>query len=260
MAKTKDEVEKGVEKESQGEGTAKEPVRVRVNLDTPVEKIVQFDSEGAELVWDADSIPDLEETVIRKLSYENAKRYFPALAEAKRRRVRKMIEKETGAGAPFAVRDLLKFQTKKLKVRGRRGWYQTWVRGDQFDDAVTEGNFVQVRKCAKEHPAEKPGEETGEVLKIKEGEDRFLIAVECPDELWEQHLRAMSYLSHQKYAHDQEETFRAYIDKKNSETGSKREVYEVQVENEEVPEKHGVGMGDEEEEEREAAEKAAALG
>jgi hypothetical protein len=247
MAKTSVVTESG-----EGKG-AEKPLRVRVTMDTGIEKILQLDDEGVEIEWAAESIPELEEATVKKLSYLNKQRYFVRMAEAKRAAAKAAVEELSGAGPRMARDPLGELQRKRKKLRARAGWHQTTVRGDQFDAAVTHGMFVQIREKAAGHPEEKPGEETGEVVKIKEGEDRFLIAVECPEEVWQKHLEFGSYESHARYSQDVTESWRAFVEGKNSEIGARKETLVATVDEEEKEEVHRDHWpSDEQEADREA--------
>lgn len=237
-----------------GEGQAQEKAKVRleisISLATSIPDVVRLDAEGKTLVWDADSFPVLEEDTLRKLGHENRKRYFMTQAQSKVDRVRRQQAAAKGREGSLEVWDPLEFQTHLTRdTRKRKGWHQTWIRGDQFDAKVTNGPYLVVRKPHKDYPNEAAGEETGEVLKVKEGtvngEDRVLIAVECLEDLYDQHIHAMAYKSHRRYAHDQPAAFRAFLEKKNSEIGAPREtlrMVDMSTPDREIRREHGDPM------------------
>lgn len=115
------------------------------------------------------------------------------------------------------------------ELRERKGYHQTWLRGEDVE-RYKEVGYSNIRKPnadpAKEAKEKKnPGSETGEILKRSEGENKWSYAMEVPLELYEQHLNAVSALSHAKY-NSQADVLREYVAGTNRDVGSKMEVIE----------------------------------
>jgi hypothetical protein len=178
-----------------------------ISIDLSDEVVLELDRKGeVALSWDPFSFRALKEETIKELSEESRVAYYKAKIEADER----AKEAERKAQADLEVMSPLEMNSShRLKIRARRGWHQAWkAPGVDFDTAMS-GPYKQVRK-QKEGESEEPGYENGEVLKLYDGEGKVeLIAVECPEELYQQHLLAMARKSSRMLVGAKEDFFRA---------------------------------------------------
>ena len=134
------------------------------------------------------------------------------------------------------IRSPLTGGTDQLMVRKRAGYHQTWKREDEFDEAIELG-YKQVRKPAKaadgSYKDEKPGYETGDPIKRSEGVDRWIVAMEIPESLYNEHVEAMSAQS-QLRIHENKRVVEDYVEGANRKYD--REALEVGFDDEEVEE------------------------
>ena len=117
-----------------------------------------------------------------------------------------------------ALRSPLMRSSNKLFLRLRKGWHQTWIDADDVE--AVKDVYAFIRKPAK--PEEEAGRESGEILKIREDRDHALVAMECPEALYQEHLKIMSAQSHSRYS-DQNDTWQEYLSGKNRDLGSRQE-------------------------------------
>ena len=158
------------------------------------------------LVWDEEGFRELPESVERQLRHENLKNYLVVQVKVKER-ASKAIQGPKMSG----LIDPLGMNTEfRLRIRARRGWHQCWKTPGNELDAALAGPYRQVRK-QKESGAktvygevvlekEDAGYENGEVLKLMDENAKVeLVAVECPEELFQGHLGWMAEKSRQMY-------------------------------------------------------------
>lgn len=183
----------------EGTGTKKsvhkveKPRLVTVSVDMGKEEVLRLNQDPAvKLVWDPFAFKELPDDVVRGLTARNMEAYFKAKLEAAAR----AKEAEAAMKGELEVMSPLEMRAQhRLKIRPRRGWHQAWKAPGADFDAAMAGPYKQVRKPGKDQEEGKvePGEESGEVLKLYDGEGKVtLIAVECKQELYEQHLEAMA--------------------------------------------------------------------
>lgn len=106
-------------------------------------------------------------------------------------------------------------------LRKRTGFHQTWI-NDTDVEYYKEVGYFHIRKPKVD---DKPGQETGEVIKRNEGKDRWQYAMEVSLDLYNRHLDAVVAKSHAAYT-SQSDVMREYVDKTNRDLGSKMEVLE----------------------------------
>lgn len=243
MAKANKQAERGVTQVSQGGEAPKERGMIVVPVDIRPEDLLSLDEKDeVDLVFDPELMPDLDDEVLQKLSYVTKRAYFVAWGAGQRKREERARERDRKDKPPTLwVNDPLDVaQARRSKLlRPRKGWHQTTCRNDEFDEFMSVG--YRVIRQSKEGKDEAPGEETGEVLKVKEDEKITIIAVEIPEDVYHQHLRAVSYKSHARYSHDVESTFREFVEGKNRDYATKKEQLEVISEFEEGEEKLETG-------------------
>lgn len=181
---------------------------VTVSVDMEKAEILRLDATpGVKLVWDPFQWKELPQEVLKELSPESMEAYFKAKADVALR-----AKKAEGLVLGEMVSPLESRASYRLKIRARRGWHQCWKAPGQDFDVAMAGPYKQVRK-QKEGENQAPGEENGEVLKILDGEGKVeLIAVECPLDLYEQHLEAMSQKSTRMYTATKERFFESVED------------------------------------------------
>lgn len=169
------------------------PRVVTVSVDMGKEEVLRLNQDPmVKLVWDPFAFKELAGDVLKELSEGNLEAYFKAKLEAAAR----AKEAEAVMKADLEVMSPLEMRARhRLKIRPRRGWHQCWKSpGPEFDAAMA-GPYKQVRKPGKDQDEAtvEPGEESGEILKLYDGEGKVtLIAVECKQELYEQHLEVMA--------------------------------------------------------------------
>jgi len=201
-----------------GEGNVKEVVSKKKTfhpeLDTTDEAILESISEGDEIAWDYKKLPILTEETFENLPYKVAVAYKAAQKE--RDKIPEGFE---------VLGTLSTSAERKLALRERRGWHQTWKRPDQFDDALEVG-YIAIREPTKDKNGnflkEKPGEEGGQIKKLGPRDTPELIAVEINQARKDAHDRAVSRKSKRAYVANKE-GFRTVVEEVNSNLGSRKD-------------------------------------
>lgn len=116
-----------------------------------------------------------------------------------------------------------------VELRKRPGYHQTWLRAEDVE-RYKEVGYSNIQKpnsdpAKYEKEIKRPGSETGEILRRSEGENKYIYAMEVPEELYQQHLNAVSALSHARY-NSQADVLREYVAGTNRDVGSRMEVIE----------------------------------
>jgi len=123
-----------------------------------------------------------------------------------------------------------------LYIRPRKGWHQTWKRGDECIAARESGyEYVKRPVIAKDGTCDPVGKETGDIIQIREDKESALYAMECPIALYNQHLAFVSARSHMRYS-DQADVMSEYAAGMNRDLGSRREQLSIKTTFEEEPE------------------------
>lgn len=213
-------------KKEKGVGNVEKLRFISVDVDTTWEEIVGFNSEeGVILSWDPYSFKELDADKVNVLKGQNLENYFKALFKNKERAAVAKKEIISDILSPLEGRS-----EYRLRIRVRKGYHQCWKSpGMDFDNAMA-GPYKQVRNPTKEQEAAgfEVGYENGDVKKILDGKgDVELIAVECPQELYEQHLEAMSVKSTRMYSDVKEGFFRATEEINRSMTDKKARITAV---------------------------------
>jgi len=154
------------------------------HIDSDPKDVVDFLLDGGETIFDKNDLPLLEQEHLNELPYRVVQEYL--VAKAARDKPVEGLE---------IVGMLGNSAGKRLALPERRGYYRTWKRPDQLDDAL-EAGYKQVRR---EEKGDKPGEGTGEVLKVGPRESPELLAVEIPIHRKIAHNMAVSQKSKQAY-------------------------------------------------------------
>ncbi|NJL70760.1 MAG: hypothetical protein HC888_03700 [Candidatus Competibacteraceae bacterium] len=171
-----------------------------VGVDVPDSVILEWNrDEKVELTWnpEPDLFRDLPESVWTKLRALNLANYI------KMRERKEAIQRARNATQIEVVENpfnpVLGDAEAREIIRARQGWHQCWKNpGIQYDSALLAG-YVAVRKPGKD--GEKPGEETGEILKRVDSENKVeAIAVETTQARLEQYYRWMSQESQKRYS------------------------------------------------------------
>jgi hypothetical protein len=184
-----------------GAGKVEQPQIVVVDVDRSDSEILQLNlDKKVQLTWSTGLFRKLDEAVWKMLSPDNMKEYLKAEA---------VFDMEQKAIASTRVKvltdpfDPIEGDSNfRLKIRARRGWHPCWKSPGMEFEAAMSGPYKQVRKPTKEQIEKgfEPGYESGEVLKIIDGKgDVELIAVECPEELFEQHKEYISQKSVRRF-------------------------------------------------------------
>jgi len=188
-------------------GVAKQEKRqkVEVGFDRTDEQVLQFNlDKGIELVWPEEGFRELSETVERQLSHDNLKNYLKAQFKAKEKAKKATVEISNPVNPLGMNSDF------RLKIRERKGWHQCWKSPGLELDAALAGPYRQIRKQKETGAKDKygeavlekqePGYENGEVLKLMDENNKVeLVAVECPNELFEKYLEYMAEKSRLMY-------------------------------------------------------------
>jgi hypothetical protein len=205
------------EKDALGVGDSAQVQVVQVTIDMTDERLLQFNQDPkVRLEWSEDGFRELAEVIERQLSYDNVKSYLVAKQHVKERAAKAV---ETITGFEPARLQLQDWATYRLKIRERRGWHPYWASpGADFDMRMALGVYKQVRKHKVDgkdndlEPNVRPGDETGEVLKLLDGEGKVeLIALECPEEFYSSVIADMSSQSVARYK-NQNESFAETIE------------------------------------------------
>lgn len=190
-----------------GVGSAEIGRSMLISIDISDELVIEYNKkEGVRLSWDPFAFRALPNEVVVQLTEENREAYYRAKLQADER----AREAERATARDLEVFSPLEMNAShRLNIRARRGWHQCWkAPGVEFDLAMA-GPYKQVRK-QKEGETAEPGYENGEVLKLFDGDGKVeLIAVECPAELYEQHLEAMARKSSRMLVGAKEDFFQA---------------------------------------------------
>ena len=190
---------------------------VKVNIDMTEERLLQFNQDDkVRLEWDEAEFRELGEVIERQLSYDNLKSYLIVKQNVARKA---KVAVETITGFEPAKLQLQDWATYRLKIRERKGWHPYWASpGADFDMRMALGFYKQVRKHNVDgqdkdlEPTVAPGQETGEVLKLLDGENKVeLIAMECPEEFYQEVVRDMSSQSVARFK-NQNESFASTIE------------------------------------------------
>jgi len=184
-----------------GAGKVEQGQVVAVDVDKSDSEILQLNlDKKVQLVWGAGQFRKLDEAVWKQLSPDNMKEYLKAEAVFDMEQKAIASTKVEVLTDPF---DPVEGDSNfRLKIRPRKGWHQCWKSPGMEFEAAMSGPYKQVRKPTEQQKKEKfePGYEDGEVLKIIDGKgDVELIAVECPEELFEKHKEYISQKSVRRF-------------------------------------------------------------
>lgn len=187
-----EQAEKGKSGAKKVSKAVKKPKKMVARVDSDPLEIIEWCQKGGEIVFDAFDLPKLTEEELEQLPYYAVKQYQAELRKAEEQAMRGISEIETLSGTAET----------KMRLRKRRGYHQVWKRPDEFEDALDKG-YTQIRNPKKE--GEKPGYEKGEVKKIMKGQGEVeLIAMEIPEDKYQQHVKAMTAKSRRAYKSNKE--------------------------------------------------------
>ena len=187
---------------------------VQVSRDRTNQEVLQFNMDsGIQLAWDPEDFRELPPEVERQLEFDNLKSYLKAQFIA---REKAKVAAATKVEISNPLNPLGMNSEFRLKIRERKGWHQCWKTPGNELDAALAGPYRQVRNQAllkdkegkqvydKHHQMryedKEPGYENGDVLKLMDENGKVeLVAVECPQELFEQYLEYMAEKSRMMY-------------------------------------------------------------
>ena len=200
---------KGMKVQESGADVVERDVFRQISIADSDETVLKLNQiPEVKLEWDFKAFRKLSDGVVKELRADNLKRYV--LAEAKAEEESKKAVRVTNPFNP--IKGNAEFREF---IRPRKGWHQAWKNpGREFDEAMA-GPYKQVRKPTKEQEKAgfEPGEETGEVWKRLDGKgEAEAIAVECPQELFDQYLKWMASKSDEAYRGVKENYYNAIED------------------------------------------------
>lgn len=178
---------------------------VTVSFDKKDEEILQLNMDPkVSLKWEYRSMRELPEATVDRLTKQNLRSYLESMADRK-----VYLAKERGKKAVQAevrLDPLGMHAERRLVIRNRPGWHPCWVRPEDFDAVVhDEGHYKVVRKAK---DGDEVGAESGEILKLLDGHGGVeLIAVECPETLYREHLDYVAQKGRRDYLGIKEQVF-----------------------------------------------------
>lgn len=170
------------------------------------ELILQYNQMAdLDLDWDRGAFRRLKPEVQEQLRADNLRRYVKAEIradeEAKKAASVKVVSNPMNPITGYA--DYAEY------IRPRKGWHQAWKNAGRDYEAAIMGPYKPVREPTEKQKKEgyEPGEESGEIKKRVEddGNKRTdVIAVECPQEIFEQYINYMAEASSNRFTQIQE--------------------------------------------------------
>ncbi len=166
-----------------------------VSLDTSVSDIIQWDTDGMQLIFDQKSFLQLPEGIVQQLKKHNRDAYYVArqnavnLDKAPTRKPRKMID-------PFTNAILQRLNVRKNRYyndKDRREYHQTFV------DVV----FVDTFKTMGYRPVRDPIRKA-KIIYLMQGDKEEAMLMEVSWHDYEAHLHAMSEKSQERYKANKE--------------------------------------------------------
>jgi len=192
MAKVASPVKNGVKESEQMQ-------RKVVGIDVSDQSILQFNMmDDVELHWEGDAFRKLSEAVQGQLRVDNLKRYLKADLAAEEKA--QAFLRKTAVKNPF--NPLQGEAEAREYIRPRRGYHQCWKNPGREYDAAVLGPYKPVRKptAEQEKAGFEPGTESGEVLKRLDADGKVeAIALECPEEVFNDYLTWMDEESTRRY-------------------------------------------------------------
>lgn len=171
---------------------------VVITVDNTEAEVLQYNlDKGVLMKFDLTNFKRLPDSVVKELRYENQKAYFIAEG-AKRNPKFEAPPERPDFDSPLEIG-----REGALKIRERPGYHQCWVMGTLVSgnsgevEMYKEVGYQPVRR--KKNPEEKPGEESGEIIKMHDFGKSELIAMEVKQELYDKHVQAMARKSVSKY-------------------------------------------------------------
>ncbi len=200
--------------------TDKEKV-VQVTLDMGEQRVVELIEDGFQIGFSGDDFLELSDRVVDLLDRKSLQRYFIAKTKVIMDKREGDVKRPDYARSPvheYDVSDPMRHSvTDSLKdVRKRGGWHICWKDPRDLDACLRVGykqvrdpdkkqqELIDSKKKVKEDFA---GEEKGEVKMIGRRDNPELIAMECPQDLFDQHMFAVGYASSGRHAENKEEFF-----------------------------------------------------
>lgn len=184
-----------------GAGKVEQAQVVAVSVDRSDSEILQLNlDKKVQLAWSSAQFRKLDEAVWKQLSPDNMKEYLKAEAVFDMEQRAINSTRVEVLSNPFnPIEGDSEF---RLKIRARKGWHPCWKSPGMEFEAAMAGPYKQVRKPtdAQKKDGFEPGYESGEVLKIVDAKgDVELIAVECPEELFEKYKEYVSQKSVRRF-------------------------------------------------------------
>jgi hypothetical protein len=158
-----------------------------------VENILELDAKGTRLEFDEKQFFELDEKALRRLGYDNRQSYFVS-KQLNKQFIEGLDRSEAAkriqviAKPPRILGKMGKSRLSRLDDAVGKGMHGTWKRPEETDDARLDGY----------EPVRDP--KTGEIMKIGEDGKEELVAMQIPDERFEEHLQGVSELSRRQLA------------------------------------------------------------
>lgn len=170
-----------------------------VGIEVSDQDVLQFNMmEDVELHWEGNTFRKLHEKVQAQLRPDNLKRYLRADLAAEQRA--EEFSRKVTSRNPF--NPVVGEAEAREYIRPRRGWHQAWKNPGREYDAAVLGPYKPVREPTPEQKKSgyEAGDESGEVYKRLDADGKVeAIAVECPQELYEEYLKWMCEESTRRY-------------------------------------------------------------
>jgi hypothetical protein len=178
--------------------TAPEQIQIAVvSVDKSDREILQLNTDpGFQMEWDPDDFRPLPEEIWTQLTPKNIASYSRAKALFDNARLQKRSKNNRVLVNP--MNPIEGDSEARLRIRKRPGWHQCWKNPGREYEAAIAGRYVPVKKLGEKQDkaSVKPGNEDGEILKLFTSDGAVeQIAVECPEEVYQEYLQYMSEAS-----------------------------------------------------------------
>lgn len=196
----------------------KEPPTVKVTGDMTDKEILALDNEGARLQFEADTLVERPEDVLRKLSHENARDYFLALGEKRARDKGKQVPQSETGRVEYVRSPFEGLSFKRMETRKEPGWHYFWS-----DPRELEGRKALGYQVVEDHAAAPNADHASSTNRLMTDDGKTdLVLMRVPEPLYQQHIKAMSDQSRARIADPRDDQLKETIEYANSRRRGKR--------------------------------------